>query len=152
MGHHYRFHSRWHVPGSPAEIYSVLLDVAGYPSWWPQVLSSRELADGVGEIRVRSALPYELSLVLTRQVEDADRRILRAALEGDLIGWSEWEVVTDGSHDPRRSLVHFREEVELGRRGLRRLPALVRPILSANHAHMMRGGERGLREFVASSA
>ena len=146
VAHLYRFDCRWRLDVEPGQVYSVLADVPAYPSWWPQVLSGREIEDGVGEVRVRSALPYELTLLLRRETEDPDRRVLRARIDGDLVGWSEWEV---GSADAG-SLVHFREEVRLGRAGLARLPALVRPILTANHDYMMRSGERGLRRHLSA--
>jgi hypothetical protein len=144
VAHVYRFNARWQLPADPDVVYAILSDVPGYPRWWPQVLRGTELADGVGEIRVRSALPYELTLRLAREVEDPAGRRLRARMEGDLIGWSEWTVRPVGNGCE----VDFREQARLGKRGLNRLPALVRPILIANHSYMMRGGERGLRAYL----
>jgi hypothetical protein len=78
---------------------------------------------------------------LTREVEDASARVLRARLEGDLVGWSEWQVAADRDG----TLVHFREKVELGRPGWDGRAMVVRSIVSANHWFMTRGAS-GLRE------
>ena len=95
-------------------VYAALADVAAYPAWWPQVRAARRLADGVGELRCRSLLPYDLTFVMHRDVEDAERACSRA-LDGDLTGTSRWTVTAS---DTGCTAV-FDEDVEVGKGMLR---------------------------------
>lgn len=69
--------------------------MATYPAWWPQVHAATQLDDVSGELRCRSMLPYDLVFVARRGIADAERRILRATLDGDLAGSSQWEITSD---------------------------------------------------------
>lgn len=144
--HHFAFRSAWNLPAPPAAVFDVLRDVGTYPRWWPQVRHARRLSDNSGELTCRSTLPYDLTFVLTAEVDDASARILRARMDGDLVGWSKWAV-----HDGRRggSVAIFEEDVLLTSSLLRIAPGFVRPVLARNHTAMMRGGERGLRAYLA---
>jgi len=79
---HYRFRSVWRIAADPDEVYATLADVASYPSWWLQVRAARQLDEVSGELRCRCMLPYDLVFVARREVEDPDRRILRATWTG----------------------------------------------------------------------
>ena len=79
--------------------------------------------------------------------------MLRARLEGDLCGQSEWgRIGTDGTNgtDGLGATAVFVEDVEVAKPMLRRLGRLARPLLRANHDLMMRSGEAGLRRYLAA--
>ncbi|SOD73321.1 polyketide cyclase/dehydrase/lipid transport protein [Jatrophihabitans sp. GAS493] len=145
MSHIYRFRSQWRLDAPPTAVYAALRDVAEYPRWWPQVRSARQLDDQSGEISCRSFLPYTLRFVATRDVEDPVALRLRARLRGDLNGFSEWIVE---SRSRVATTATFVEEVTLGSPTLRRVSAVTRPVMVANHSAMMRAGERGLRALL----
>lgn len=141
MSARFVFRHTWAVAAPPAAVFDVLADVGGYPTWWPQVRAVHPGADPERvAVTIRSALPYSLRLVLVRQVERAPAGRLRVGLEGDLDGFAEFEVRAGGPG----TVVDYRQEVELTTPLLRRLAPVVGPALRANHAHMMRGGGRGL--------
>lgn len=143
--HRYAFRTEWRLASGPDEVYRALADVATYPRWWAEVRATRELGDGVGEIRCRSMLPYDLVFVASRVVEDPVARVLRAHLDGDLIGTSEWTIGSDGSG----TVAVFDEDVRVGKAAVRAAGRLARPVLRFNHDRMMRSGERGLRRYLA---
>lgn len=43
---HYVFHSVWSIDAAVEDVWSVLADVVGYPSWWPEVRSVKDLGNG----------------------------------------------------------------------------------------------------------
>ena len=140
----YVFRSEWHLPADPDRVYAVLADVAGYPAWWPQVRATERLDDTSGRLTCRSLLPYDLTFVMHREVEDPAARVLRARMEGDLSGTSQWTVTSDGAG----SVAVFDEDVAVGSGLLRAAGRLFRPVLRFNHDLMMRAGEKGLREHL----
>jgi hypothetical protein len=140
----YVFRSEWRLPAGPDEVYAALQDVESYPTWWPQVIRVRRLDDLSGELKVRSRLPYTLTVVLRREVEDPVKRVLRAALEGDMSGMSQWTVAAANGG----SVAVFDEAVDMHRRMVRAAGQFARPGLILNHKLMMRAGERGLRRHL----
>jgi hypothetical protein len=72
-------------------------------------------------------------------------RVLEAKLTGDLEGFSRWTITATGSGAD----LLFEEEVVTTKALLRRLAPIARPAFRANHALMMRHGERGLRTYLA---
>ena len=146
MSAEYVFRSEWRIDAGPDDVYAALQDVERYPSWWPQVVAARWLDDDSGEVRCRSLLPYDLAFVVHREVEDPEARVLRARMDGDLAGFSQWTVsVRDAG-----SIAIFDEEVDVHKRLVRAAGRLVRPALRFNHDLMMRSGERGLRRKLSS--
>jgi hypothetical protein len=141
----YVFRSEWRLPASPDDVYAVLADVETYPTWWPQVRRARRLDDVSGEVVCRSLLPYDVTFVMHRDLEDPAARVLRARMEGDLTGTSQWTITADGSG----SLAVFDEDVAVGTAMLRAAGRLLRPALRFNHDLMMRSGEKGLRAYFA---
>ncbi|MFD1831463.1 SRPBCC family protein [Streptomyces desertarenae] len=150
---HYRFRSVWEVGAPAAEVYGVLERAGEYPAWWPQVRGAVRGDGGTGPdgwsgtVRIRSLLPYELRLAvrLTRREPAAGR--LEIAMDGDLRGRAGWQVVPCPGA-PGTTRVRFEQEVEARRPLLRLLAPVCRPLLTANHALMMRAGRRGLRRVL----
>lgn len=145
----YVFRSEWRLGVSPDTVYAALVDVAAYPTWWPQVRAARQLDDRSGELRCRSLLPYDLVFVARREIEDAEGRILRARLHGDLNGTSQWTI---GPLGEGGTLAVFDEDVTVGKSLVRAAGLLARPALRFNHDLMMRSGEHGLRRHLADGA
>lgn len=141
----YVFRSEWRIDADPDDVYTALQDVESYPTWWPQVVAARWLDGDSGEVRCRSLLPYELAFVVHRDIEDPLTRVLRARMDGDLAGFSQWTVSArdDGS------VAVFDEEVDVRKRLVRAAGRFARPALRFNHDVMMRSGERGLRRKLS---
>ncbi|MCW2497794.1 SRPBCC family protein [Jatrophihabitans sp.] len=143
----YVFRSTWHLDASPEAVYTALADVERYPLWWPQIRAGRRLDEASGEITCRSLLPYDLTFVATRVVEDPVGHVLRATMAGDLNGTSEWRV----SRAAGRTEAVFDEDVTVGNSMVRRAGFAARPALRFNHDLMMRAGERGLRRYLRAA-
>ena len=141
----YAFRSSWQVSAPPDDVYKVLERLPDYPLWWPQVKAVRPLGDETYELTCRASLPYDLVFVTRQSARDPEARILAANLTGDLEGFSRWTIA---AHPTGTSAV-FDEEVVATKAVLRRLELVARPAFKANHAKMMRDGERGLRTFLA---
>jgi hypothetical protein len=144
MSQRYVFHTSWRLDADPDDVYAALRDVAGYPGWWPQVRSVRQLDETTGELRCRSLLPYDLVFVVAREVEDPGARVLAGRLRGDLDGTSRWTIGADGT-------ATFDEDVTVRKALVRAAGVIARPALRFNHDLMMRDGERGLRRHLAQS-
>jgi uncharacterized protein YndB with AHSA1/START domain len=144
----YVFRSEWRLPAAPAEVYAVLSDVETYPQWWPQVRKTRRIDDQSGELTCRSLLPYDVVFRMFQELEDPESLVLRARMEGDLSGTSQWTITADGDG----SVAVFDENVEVGKGMLRAAGRLFRPALKFNHDLMMRAGEKGLRAHLSAGA
>jgi hypothetical protein len=139
----YTFTSAWQLPAPPDEVFTELERLDRYPTWWRQVRRAERIDDDTCSLVVRSSLPYDLRMTAHRVCADRTRGVLAARLSGDLIGFSGWRLtaVAGGTR------VDFDEQVEVRRPLLRRL-AVARPVFRANHAWMMRCGERGLSHHL----
>ncbi len=141
----YSFSASWEVPAPVDDVASVVVDLEHYPAWWPQVRAVAKLGDDTARVLCRSALPYELDLVL-----DAVSRqppVVQVAVSGDLDGWVRWTLTPA----PGGTRMDFEQQVEV--RGFLALASYVgRPLLRWNHDRMMAGCEAGLRERLRSAA
>ena len=142
----YVFRSVWQLDAAPDRVYAALQDVAEYPRWWREVRETVQLSETSGRVRCRSLLPYDLTMVLTREIEDPEQRILQARLDGDLVGVSTWTVEAAG----HGTVAVFDEDVAVGKTAVRAAGRFVRPVLTFNHDRMMRSGERGLRRWLGA--
>ncbi len=106
--------------------------------------SARWIDDHSGELTCRSLLPYDLTFVIERDVEDPVARVLRGRLIGDLTGESQWTVTAHNGG----SVAVFDEDVAVGKGMLRAAGLVARPALKFNHGLMMRSGEAGLRRLL----
>ncbi|UNS95985.1 SRPBCC family protein [Streptomyces tubbatahanensis] len=141
---HYRFCSTWRLAASPARVYAVLERAERYPRWWPQVRSLVPTGEDGGTARIRSVLPYVLTVTLRTARRDSASGILEIAMGGDLDGWARWTIRADGDG----ALALYEQEVDVRDRLLRFLALPAKPLLALNHAVMMRAGERRLRALL----
>ncbi|MEV6108379.1 SRPBCC family protein [Streptomyces sp. NPDC051940] len=141
---HYRFRSEWRIDAPPDAVYGVLERTEEYPRWWPQVREVRRLDGASGRLRFRSFLPYTLHVQGHERRHDAGARVLELGMSGDLVGYARFTVHANG----RGSRALFEQEVEVTPRLMRWLALPGRPLFVANHAWMMRGGQRGLRRLL----
>lgn len=139
----YRLHATWRIAAPPDRVRAALRDVAGYSTWWRSVVGVGGQRDGDGWLRIRGALPYAITTRLTRLRDD--ERVLGACMRGDLEGWCAWRL----DAVPGGTLVRFRQHVAARSPLLRALSPMLHGLLAANHAHVMRVGERGLRRHLA---
>ncbi|WP_447645623.1 hypothetical protein [Nocardioides zeae] len=76
----YVFDERWALPHPPAAVAEVLLDLAAYVDWWPQVVAVGRLGDDDALVLCRSTLPYDLELRL--HAARRDLPVLEVAIAG----------------------------------------------------------------------
>ncbi|OPG03106.1 polyketide cyclase [Streptomyces sp. GKU 895] len=141
---HYRFHTRWALPASPATVYDVLEQAEDYPRWWPQVRAVERLDDTTGVITIRATLPYDLVFTAREVRRDRAGGVLEIAMTGDLEGWARWTISGDGAG----TLAVYDQVVDVNKPLLRRLAVPGRPVFRANHRLMMRAGRRGLTAYL----
>ncbi len=96
-------------------------------------------------MRARALLPYSLTFVGERRIEDPGRRVLEMSMTGDLEGFSRFSIEEWG----QGSRIVFEEQVLATKSLLRRLAPVARPVFCANHWVMMRRGQAGLRTYAA---
>ncbi len=144
---HYRFRSLWTLPAPPGEVYRALERVEDYPHWWPQVREVTRLDATGARLRIRSLLPYDLTVTLRESARSPVAGVLEGVLGGDMDGRARW-TLTPGPGGG--TLVRYDQEVDLRKPLLRRLAVPARPLLRANHALMMRAGRRGLAGRLAA--
>lgn len=145
---HYRFMSEWRLDRPCDEVFHALQDLLSYPSWWPEVKKVTMEDGSSATVAIRAMLPYSLRFQLDQQRVDAEQGVLQASMSGDLEGWSRWSIFPGEGE----CLLKFEEEVRVNRPLLKALSPIARPLLRANHAVMMRRGERGLRRFLSRSS
>ncbi|GHD49520.1 polyketide cyclase [Streptomyces mirabilis] len=142
---HYRFRSVWALPAPPAEVYPVLEQAEDYPRWWPQVREVTRIDERSGTMRIRSFLPYDLVFTARELRRDPAAGVLEIAMAGDLDGWARWTLTTAGPG----TRAQYDQEVDVSKPLLRRFAVPGRPVFRANHALMMRAGQRGLAARLA---
>ena len=145
---HYVFRSVWQVQADLADVMAVLNDLESYPAWWPEIRSVRLLGGDRFEVVARSFLPYELRFVSEAAPDEPRPGLINARLSGDMEGTVRWTVE---QVDASCRLV-YDQEVTTHKRLLNVMAPVARPGFKANHAVMMRHGERGLRTFMAGYA
>ncbi|MCH6229505.1 hypothetical protein MK786_01980 [Microbacterium sp. CFH 31415] len=158
----YSFVSRWSVPADADRVWRETVRLLTTPSgdgapdltgpgttWWPGVRfegAPASLEPGVILfLTVRSPLGYRLRVRLT--VDDIEPgRTLATSSAGDLRGRGRLSVEPDGD---AASVVVFLWDVVTERRWMNTWAWALRPAFEGAHAHVMRAGERGLREELA---
>lgn len=141
------FRSVWRLSAPPERVYAVLERGEDYPAWWPQVREVHGLEEAVGRARIRSVLPYDLWITGRATRHDPAAGVLEMEISGDVAGWARWTVKAGGDGRARgfRTIAFYEQQVEVRKPLMRLLTPLGAPIFRANHAWMMRAGQRGLR-------
>lgn len=147
MGASYRFDERWLVDASREATYDVLVDLEGYPGWWPHIKAVVRLGEEHALVVCRSALPLSLHLELRPVVRDPGAGVLEVSIDGDLDGWSRF-TLTPSSNGLD---VHYEQEV-VTRGPLLGATRVARPLARANHSWMMRSCRSGLSQAVTGLA
>ncbi len=142
----YRFRSVWHLDAPPKDVYDALERLPDYPMWWREVKATDRLSEDSFRVRCQATLPYDLVFVSTQERRDPVERVLQARLQGDLDGFSRWNI---GPSPTGGTAAVFEEEVVATKALLRRLAPVARPAFQANHYLMMRHGQAGLRTYLA---
>ena len=141
----YRFRNVWSIEVAAWRLFGALVDLANYPAWWPDIRSVRRVDEDTAEFTCRAVLPYELVFRLHRAVQDERAGRLRVDLTGDLEGYCEGVVA---ANQPDAARLEISQRVVVNKALLRRLAPVARPLFRANHAAMMRRGQRGLRSYL----
>jgi Polyketide cyclase / dehydrase and lipid transport len=141
----YRFRSLWSVRAAASRVFDVLVDLDRYPEWWPDIRSVTRVDDDTGEVVCRSVLPYALTFRLHRREEDPGRGLMRVDMTGDLEGYVQGVV---SEHAAAGALLAISQRVVVTKPLLRVLAPVARPLFRANHALMMRRGQRGFRAYL----
>lgn len=142
----YRFRSLWSVRTTTGRVFDALVDLAGYPDWWPDIRDVTQVDEDTADVTCRSVLPYSLRFRLHRAVEDELGGRVRVDMTGDLEGYVQGLVV---EHRTAGALLAITQRVVVTKPLLRALAPVARPVFRANHALMMRRGQRGLRAYLA---
>ncbi|WP_143229909.1 SRPBCC family protein [Actinophytocola xanthii] len=145
MLNEYRFRRVWSLHVGTPRVFGALVDLTSWPLWWPDVRSVQRIDDDTAEMTCRATLPYTLGFRLRRSVQDEPTGRLRVEMTGDLEGHTEATV----SGDDSTSRLEIDQCVETTKPLLRTFAPVARPLFVANHALMMRRGQRGLRAYLA---
>ncbi|TDV42709.1 polyketide cyclase [Actinophytocola oryzae] len=143
----YRFRSLWSVRADTGRVFDALVDLASYPAWWPDIRTVHQLDDDTAEVVCRSTLPYDLTFRLHRAIEDAPNGRMRVDMTGDLEGYVQGDVA---EHRAAGALLAISQRVVVTKPLLRVLSPVARPVFRANHALMMRRGQRGFRAYLGA--
>jgi hypothetical protein len=148
----YRFATTFTLEAPQSRVHDVLLDLEHYCDWWPQVRAVGKLDDDHALVICRSALPYDLELLLTALSRDDD--LLEVGIDGPIRGWARFRLA--GS--PRRASgaqsteVVFEQEVRAVAPAFVLASYVVKPLLVWNHERMMQGLVDGVRQWSEASA
>jgi hypothetical protein len=143
----YRFRNLWSVRATTARVFETLVDLANYPTWWPDIRAVEQIDDDTAEVTCRSVLPYVLTFRLHRAEQDPAAGRMRVDITGDLEGYVLGVVAEDGTSG---ALLAISQRVVVTKPLLRVLAPVGRPFFHVNHTLMMRRGLRGFRAYLAS--
>ncbi len=146
----YTFHEQWTVPVPPQAAWKLIANLETYPRWWKEFLSVTRLNEvkGVGArfaVYVKSALPYHMRFTL-ESIRYDEPETSEVLVSGDLNGTMRWTLEPTG----QGTRMIFEEEVYTGKPVLNVLAPVGRPAFAWNHRIMMKHGEQGLRNALAS--
>ncbi|MDQ3734178.1 MAG: SRPBCC family protein [Actinomycetota bacterium] len=144
----YEFVTVWRVPGTVAEVTTILGDAAALTRWWPSVyleVVARKQGGvgglgGVADLHTTGWLPYTLRWTLTI-IEPITAGGFALRADGDLSGTGRWRFVQDGPEVE----ITYEWRVSVTKPMLRRLSWLMKPVFSANHRWAMARGEKSLQ-------
>jgi hypothetical protein len=144
----YRFVTHWRVDGDVTEAADILSDPAITTRWWPAVyLDVRVVEPGderrvgcVVDLHTKGWLPYTLRWRF-RVTESWYPHGFSLQAWGDFEGGGVWHLAQEGTE----VAITYEWHVRAGKRLLRFLSPLLRPIFEANHRWAMATGERSLQ-------
>ena len=150
----FRLHTEFTLAAPRAAVYAAVRDVERWPEWWRGCMRARLIApgaaNGVGarhHIVWRSRLPYRVAIE-TEVIEIQPGTLVRARAYGDLEGLGTWRFADgDGVTE-----VRYLWEVDIRKRWMRALAALLAPVFKLNHDWLMRAGVEGLALRLAAEA
>lgn len=125
-------------------MHGVLVDLEHYPDWWPQVRAVASLGPDTALVVCRSALPYDLELVLDAVSREPTR--LEVRISGPIAGSASWTL----RREAVGTLMIYQQEV-VASGALAVASYVVKPMLRWNHAAMMRGFDRGIAKAVTGA-
>jgi len=139
--------AHWTVPGTPSEVYEVLLDTEHYVDWWPEVFKSVTVVhqgspEGGGKIanvQTKGVLPYHLNWRIT-VVEPTAPAGFTVKASGDLVGQGIWFLRAEAD----QTAVQYDWTVRVEKPIVRTLAPVLRPLLAFNHKWAMARGQEGL--------
>lgn len=142
----------WQFDAPIDAVWDAIVDVEGWPHWWPGVervvTLARGDASGFGARRgyvLKSALPFRLTFVTcVTRVEPL--RLLEGRVEGELEGVGRCRVGRDGG----LTTVRYEWQVRTTRLWMNLLGPLVKPLFRWNHDAMMRAGGIGLTRHLGA--
>ncbi|MCA1655978.1 MAG: polyketide cyclase [Pseudonocardiaceae bacterium] len=145
--HDYSFRHIWLIRAATARVFTALVDLTSYPAWWPDIRTVTRVDDDTAEVTCRALLPYSLTIRMHRTEQDERAGRMRVDMTGDLEGYVQGVVA---EHRTAGALLTISQRVVLTKPLLRALAPVARPLFHANHAVMMRRGQRGFRTYVTT--
>ncbi|MEZ4667234.1 MAG: polyketide cyclase [Anaerolineae bacterium] len=148
----YHFITRWQMPSTCEEIYSVLGNATDLTRWWPSVyLDVKELEkgnpSGVGKVidlYTKGWLPYTLRWQF-RVTETNSPHGFQLEASGDFVGRGIWSFEQNNNYVN----ITYDWKIAANKPLLRYLSFIMKPIFSANHRWAMAKGEESLRLELA---
>lgn len=142
--HHYRFTSVWLLGAPSTAVFDAVVDLASYPAWWPDIRSVLQLDEDTADVVCRASLPYAIRFRMRRAMQDSRAGRVRVELSGDIEGSLHGRLT---ARQAGTRLV-IAQHVVVHKRLLRTFAPVARPLFRANHAAMMRRGQRGLASYI----
>jgi hypothetical protein len=139
----FRFSASYVLEAAREQVHGVLVDLENYCDWWLQVRGVGKLDDDRALVVCRSALPYDLELVLTAKSRAVD--LLEVQIDGPIRGFARYRLAETG---PGVTSLRFEQEVSAESWLMVVASYVARPLLVWNHHRMMRGSEQGLRALL----
>ncbi len=148
MAAQYHFLSEYSIRGDPERVWSALVDVVSWPSWWPwlkkvEVLRPATGPDDVGAIyRNTVRAPAGYGFVYDTEITGVDHlRLIDVDSRGDIEGRGRFLL----RRQPDGTLyLAFAWLVETPKRWMSFLAPIARPAFTWNHDKMMRSFGAGL--------
>jgi hypothetical protein len=148
----YELVSTWRVEAPIHRVWSVLEDVARWPSWWSYVLDVETLErggpGGIGDthrLTWGTTVPYQLTVSMRRSVSQAPR-LMESTFEGDLHGTTRWTLAQQGA----ATEVRHDWDVTTPGTWMSMMSPLLGPMFRWNHGLVMADGAGGIARHLAA--
>jgi hypothetical protein len=147
----YSFVTRWRFKAALDKVWTALDQAERYSDWWPATVEYRDLTPGVhgvgsrAERVVKGRLPYSLRYTTTVTRYEPPREVAYDAI-GELIGVGRFALQENGEGTD----VAFYWDVQTSGFWMNVLAPVLKPLFAWNHNWVMKQGERGLAQKLAS--